>query len=147
MDWGEVLNQNQSTYQELREGLRRRYDEWRSYVEDREDLRNECRDGNNFVRTLDLVVKLTGNPQATRSTYLALYAAANRPNGGTISWEMRRFIRRANVDQIIKLADLVSRGIKINPEFRPYFETVVTGEADPGIRLMGLEKEVERKLY
>lgn len=121
-----------------------------------EDCTRECRGGLNFASTLETVINRSKNPTlALSSTIDALNAIVDKPNAGTVSWEMRRFIRRCNTDQIVRFGQMVRRAAQVYPvEDRLFnfdcfvWDTDGMGKEDlrreVDLHLQGLTERIER---
>jgi hypothetical protein len=87
-------------------------------IEREEHSKHGCRGGYNFASTLDITVERTKDTKAVKSIWKALYIIATyHPSAGSISWEMRRFIRRAKTEEITEFGDILREYAKINPDF------------------------------
>jgi hypothetical protein len=75
--------------------LQNRYNKFSESVERHEYLRNECTGGYRFASLLDTVIEATTDRKAVIEAWKMLYEIADHRSAGSISWEMRRFVRRA----------------------------------------------------
>lgn len=101
-------------YQKMRTKLQLLYNE--SGVKRHEDCREECRFGRNFTITLGLVIDRTKSLEMAYLTNKVLEQIVDFPSAGTISWEMRRFIRRAPEKYIPEFLYLTKECVEKNGE-------------------------------
>jgi len=105
-----VINVDDAEFSELElyeimEKLMTRYDE--SQTERREYLKGQCRGGNNFAKTFQLVMDRTNDVQTLKAVYETLDSIADYSHAGSVSWEMRRFIRYAPPHMIAEFSRLI----------------------------------------
>lgn len=97
-------------YQRMRIKLQSLYD--KSGVKRNEASREECRSGRNFAMTLGLVIDRTKSPEMACLVNKILEHIVDFPTAGTISWEMRRFIRWAHEKYIPEFLYLVEECVE-----------------------------------
>ncbi|GEM_PF-4390337 len=69
--------------------------------------KEQCQWGYNFGMTVRQVFNRTHDAEAVGLIASVLLKIADWPSAGSAAWEMRRFIRRANVEQTIEFGKLV----------------------------------------
>ncbi len=111
----EESNKIEKKYFLLGEKLAKQYNN--SLVKRREYFNERCRGGPNFASTLYLVLEKTNDEKIIRKVYDFLEAITDFQNAGSISWEMRRYIRKAPLDLIEKFIDVSDKIAKVKNKF------------------------------
>ena len=78
----------------------------------REHSKDQCQWGYNFGSTVKLTYNKTQSAEAVGLISSVLLGMVDLPSAGSAAWEMRRFIRRATVEQTIEFGKLVLEMVK-----------------------------------
>ncbi|MEK6758020.1 MAG: hypothetical protein AABX88_02730 [Nanoarchaeota archaeon] len=111
----EEFNELEKKYFPLGEKLTKKYNH--SLVKRREYFKERCIGGPNFVSTLYLVLEKTSDERIIRKVYDFLETIVDFQNAGSISWEIRRYIRKAPPDLIERFIDVSNKIAKVKNEF------------------------------
>ena len=105
----------QERYILLEEELVKKYNNFS--IKREEYFKEQCIGGLNFARTFYLMLTKTDNGKIIRKVYDFLNIIVDFPNAGSISWEMRRYLRKAPLDLIEKFIDAVDKIARAENKF------------------------------
>ena len=81
-----------------------------------EHFKDQCRGATNFAMTIGTTLNRTGSSEAVGSIASVLWEVADWPSSGSVSWEMRRFIRMADCDQTVEFGKILLEMTRNHPE-------------------------------
>lgn len=87
-----------------------------SVIERNEHLKPQCEGPYNFGMTIRHAYNMTHDPEAVGAVTKVLVKIADWPSAGSCAWELRRFIRRANSEQVVEYLGVINEMVERFPE-------------------------------